>query len=159
MDTYAVPAQRIHRVFEWDKRFVQRERRAYAAEDRKLTPKANQTIVDAFFEELGSRLDPPQYSYTTLRRFLEKADEQDLTSSTSSTRYDVPLVLLDDRRDATGWLGSDGGWHSARDWDGYAEYPPEGRTPTIALMHAQDLYQKQLRSVSHLLFVCGLPED
>ena len=127
---------------------MQRERRAYPAEDRKLTPAPDQSLTDAFFEELGSRLDPPQFSYIALRKFLENADEEDLRSPTSSSRYDRPLVLLDDRRDITGWLDPNGDHHSARDWDNYATYPPEGENPTISLMHAQDLYQKQLRSVN-----------
>ena len=148
MAAYAFPIRGSHRVFEWGKRFVQRDRRAYPAEDTKLTPAPDQSLTDAFFEELGSRLDPPQFNYTNLRRFLANADEEDLRSPTSSSRYDLPLVLLDDRRDVTGWLDPNGDHHSARDWDNYATYPPEGEKPTISLMHAQDLYQKQLRSVN-----------
>lgn len=60
MELYAVSAKPgKRRAFRWDKKFTQRERRAYPAKDRKLTPEANQTIVDAFFRELTSRLDPP----------------------------------------------------------------------------------------------------
>ena len=146
MNAYALPSRKIHRVFEWDKKFVQRERRAYPAEDKKLTPDVNQSIVDAFLNQLSSRLDPPQFSYTALRRFLETADDRDLTSS-PSTRYEVPLVLLDDRKDVTGWADASGDQHSARNWDVYARYPPKGENVSITLMHAQDLYQKQLQSV------------
>lgn len=151
MEPHILPARKIYREFEWDKRFIQRDRRAYPAEDRKLTPEVNQTLVDAFFEELGSRLDPPQYNYTRLRSFLEKTNEDDLTSTTISARYDLPLVLLDDRRDVTGWLDPDGDQHSARNWDGYAVYPPEGEDAVTTILHARDLYQKQLRSVPNAL--------
>lgn len=149
MELYAVSAkQGKSRAFRWDKKFTQRERRAYPAEDRKLTPDGNQTTVDAFFRELTSRLDPPQYSYTLLRNYLEQANENDLRQPNATTRHAQNLVLLDDRRDPTGWLGTDGETYSARDWDGYSRYPPGGENASILLLNTHDLYKKQSRSVS-----------
>ena len=139
------------RVFVWNRKFAQRQRLAYRAEDNKLTPEPHQTIVEAFLRELGSRLDPPQYNYATLRKFLEQADPNDLIQQTPSSRYSAPLVLFDDRRDDTGWHGLDGEQHSARNWDGYVSYPPVGSRCFTSLMNARELYQRQLASVSHEL--------
>ena len=152
MDFYTIPVTRERRrVFEWHSRFGHRVRRAYAAEDRKLTPKAHQTIMDAFFAELASRLDPPQHNFTSLRKFLGKANDTDLHSQTSSASQG--LILLDDRRDNTGWLGTDAEVHSARDWDGYIEYPPEGENATVLLLDPQGLYRRQSESVgSYVLY-------
>ena len=153
MELYAIPVKRENRrVFAWIWKFGQRERRAYPAEDEKLTPKPHQTTVDAFFEEYTSRLDPPQYSYTSLRKFLEQADENDLQKPSATTTYTQDLVLLDDRRDNTGWSGADGEAYSARNWDGYSRYPPEGENRTILLLDTQGLYKRQCRSVSSCAF-------
>ena len=140
-----------NRVFIWNRKFAQRQRLTYRAEDNKLTHEPHQTIVEAFFRELGSRLDPPQYNYATLRKFLEQADPKDLIQQPLSSRYNAPLVLLDDRRDDTGWYGLDGEQYSARNWDGYVCYPPEGSCRFTSSMDAGQLYQRQLASVSHEL--------
>ena len=140
-----------NRVFVWSRKFAQRQRLTYPAEDKNLTPEPHQTIVEAFFRELGSRLDPPQYKYATLRKFLEQADSKDLVQRAPSSRYSAPLVLLDDRRDDTGWHGQDGEQHSARNWHGYVSYPPVGSCRFTSLMDAGQLYQRQLVSVSHEL--------
>ena len=148
MDLYAVPVKRERRrVFAWDPKFRRRARRTYPAEDRKLTPEANQTIVDAFFTQWTSRLDPPQYSYTALRRFLGQADEKDLQKPNATGPGSQELVLLDDRCDNTGWLGTDGEAYSGRDWDGYSRYPPEGENAVTLLLDIQGLYQRQSSSV------------
>lgn len=148
MDLYVVPAKREkRRVFAWDPKFRRRTRRAYPAEDNKLTPEAHQTIVDAFFAELTSRLDPPQYSYTPLRRFLGQADEKDLQNPSATIPGSQELVLLDDRRDNTGWLGIDGEAYSARDWESYSRYPPAGENPVTLLLDIQGLYKWQSSSV------------
>ena len=138
-------------MFVWDRKFAQRQRLIYRAEDKKLTPEPHQTIVEAFFRELGSRLDPPQYNYATLRKFLEQADPNDLIQQTPSPRYNAPLVLLDDRRDDTGWRGLDGEQHSARNWDGYVSYPPVGSCRFTSLMDAGQLHERQRASVSYEL--------
>ena len=136
-----------NRVFVWDRKFAQRQRLTYRAEDNKIAPEAHQTI-EAFFKELGSRLDPPQYKYVALWRFLEQADPDDLLAPNTPSRYSTPLVLLDDRRDDTGWLGMDGEQHPARNWEGYVSYPPAGSCQYTAMMHAIELYQRHLASVS-----------
>lgn len=138
-----------NRVFVWDQKFARRQRLTYRAEDNKITPEAHQTIIEAFFKQLGSRLDPPEYKYVALRKFLEQANPDDLVAQPLPLRHSTPLVLLDDRRDDTGWLGMDGEQHSARNWDGYASYPPAGSCQFTALMHAGQLYQRHLASVSH----------
>lgn len=137
-----------NRVFVWDRKFAQRQRLTYRAEDTRLAPEAHQTVIEAFFKELGSRLDPPQYKYVALRRFLEQADPDDLVGPTAPSRCSMPLVLLDDRRDDTGWVGMDGEQHSARNWEGYVSYPPAGSCQYTAMMHARELYQRHLTSVS-----------
>ena len=146
-----IVASRIlrNRVFVWDRKFAQRQRLTYRAEDNKITPEAHQTIIEAFFKQRGSRLDPPQYRYVALRRFLEQANFDDLVAQPMPSRHSTPLVLLDDRRDDTGWLGMDGEQHSARNWDGYVSYPPAGSCQFTALMHAGQLYQRNSASVSH----------
>ena len=150
-----IVASRIlrNRVFVWDRKFAQRQRLTYRAEDNKITPEAHQTIVEAFFKQLGSRLDPPQYKYVALRRFLEQANPDDLVAQSLPSRHSMPLVLLDDRRDDTGWLGMDGKQHSARNWDGYVSYPPAGSCQFTAMMHAGQLYQRHLASVSRRVSV------
>ena len=149
MDFYPVPVRRDKgRIFEWRSKFGRRTRRAYPAEDRKLAPEAHQTTVDAFFAELTSRLDPPQYSYTSLHLFLKQANEKDLQKPSAITASALDLVLLDDRRDNIGWLGTDGEAYSARDWDGYISYPPEGENPLTLLLDAQGLYKRLSESVS-----------
>ena len=140
-----------NQTFGWNRKFSQRQKLTYRAEDRKLAPEPHQTVVEAFFRELGSRLDPPQYNYATLRNFLEQADPNDLIQQAPSSRYSVPLVLLDDRRDDTGWHGQDGEHYSARNWYGYVSYPPVGSCRFTSLMDAGQLYQRQLASVSHQL--------
>ncbi|KAL8822470.1 MAG: hypothetical protein Q9191_006796 [Dirinaria sp. TL-2023a] len=144
MDFYVVPAKRERRrIFAWDPKFSQRARRANLAEDIKLAPEAHQTTVDAFFAEFASRLDPPQYSYMALRRFLSQADEKDLQQPSATSLDSQGSVLLDDRRDSTGWLGTDGETYSARDWEGYSRYPPEGENPVTLLLDIQGLYKRQ----------------
>lgn len=137
-----------NRVFVWDRKFAQRQRLTYRAEDNKLTPELHQTIIEAFLQELGSRLDPPQYKYTALRDFLEQASLNDLENHSPSSKYSTTSILLDDRRDDTGWIGMDGEQHSARDWDGYVSYPPMGSCKFTSLMHPGQLYQRQKASVS-----------
>ena len=136
------------RVFVWDRKFAQRQRLTYRAEDNKLTPEPHQTVIDAFLQELSSRLDPPQYRYIALRQFLEQANPNDLTAQAPQSRYNAASVLLDDRRDDTGWHGMDGEQHSARNWDDYISYPPAGSSQYAGLMHARELYQRQMASVS-----------
>ena len=140
-----------NRVFVWNRKFSQRQRLTYRAEDNKLTPEPHQTVVEAFLRELRSRLDLPQYNYAILRKFLEQADFNDLIQQTPSSRYTAPLVLLDDRCDDTGWRGLDGELHSARNWEKYSSYPPEGSRRFTSLMDAGQLYQRQMASVSREL--------
>ena len=152
MDIYAQnPRRRLHdRVFLWDRKFAERQRRAYRAEDSKLVPTDGQTMVDAFLGIQNSRLDPPQFSYNALRKFLESADEVPWDNISAPSPQDAPLTLLDDRRDDTGWQDINGTQHSARNWDGYSDYPPRGESRISGLFNPEDLYRKLLRSVGVL---------
>ena len=149
MDSYTQPGRRRFqdRMFIWDRKFTERQRRAYQFEDKKLAPKQGQTIISAFLEEQSSRLDPPQYNWTALRSFLEAAGNVTWSDVPSSPSQNAPLALLDDRRDDTGWQDINGAQHSARNWDEYAEYPPPGESRVSGLFSPGELYRKQLRSV------------
>lgn len=140
-------------VFVWDKKFATRQQTAHSAEDRILKPEDDETAITAFMNKFGSRLDPPQYSHVALRAFLEKAvdgsrdPENDLKTDPTPAPHDQLLILLDDRRDDTGWQDASGERHWARDWTGYAEYPPQGEGQEFLMLDAGELYRKQLRSV------------
>ena len=137
-------------MFLWDRKFAERQRRAYRAEDSKLVPTDGQTIVDAFLRKQSSRLDPPQLSYGALRNFLESAGEVPWDDASASSTQDTPLALLDDRRDDTGWIDINGTQHAARNWDGYVDYPPQGESRVSGLLNPGDLYKKLLKSVSFI---------
>ena len=141
-------------VFVWDKKFAVRQENAYIAERRLLKAEDNETIITAFINQFGSWLDPPQYSYRALRDFLEKAIDESgnpeniLNTDPTPAPHSRILVLLDDRRDETGWHDAGGARHRARDWNSYAEgYPPQGESIECSMLNAGDLYRKQLRSV------------
>lgn len=148
METYPVSTRRRFQdqVFVWDSKFGSRQNHDH--ESHRLTPEDQDSIVTTFIKQFDSRLDPPQYNYTALRDFLEKANEDDLKAMQGSTQDDEIRILLDDRRDDTGWEVS-GTRHWARDWNSYAGgYPPEGQNVVSSLMNAKGLYRKQQRSVS-----------
>ena len=149
MDRYTQPARRRYqdRMFIWDRKFTERQRRAYQFEDKNLAPDRGQTIISAFLQEQSSRLDPPQFNYTALGNFLRAAGSVSWQNIPSSLQHNVPLALLDDRRDDTGWQDINGAQHSARNWDSYAEYPPQGESRISGLFNPGELYRKQLRSV------------
>ena len=85
--------------------------------------------------------------------FLELANEDDLKAVPAPARDDEFNILLDDRRDDTGWEVG-GTRHWARDWNSYAGgYPPEGQSVESSKMTAKDLYRKQQRSVSSRPFL------
>ena len=135
------------RVFVWDRKFAERQRRAYRAEDNKLVPADGEAIVDLFLRRQRSRLDPPQLSYSALRRFLESANVVNWDNIPTPSTHDINLVLLDDRRDDTGWHDINGTQHSARNWDGYSDRPPPGENIVSGLLNPGDLYRKLLKSV------------
>ncbi|SLM40775.1 hypothetical protein LPUS_11624 [Lasallia pustulata] len=147
MDPFPQSSRRHRgRAVVWDKKFEQRREKAHLAEERKLIPEAQQSLISAFFENERSRLDPLQYSFTALRKYLERANEDDLKRDPTPYAHATPLALLDDRRDSTGRRSSDGVRHSARDWDGYIRYPPPGECGTSDILDAGQLYRKLLES-------------
>lgn len=150
MENYSRSASRRFQdhVFVWDKKFAVRQEDAHRHEKNRLTPDGEETIIKAFLNQFGSRLDPPQYTYTALQKFLEEADENDLKMDPIPTRHNQTNILLDDRRDDTGWQDVTNVRHFARDWNSYAGgYPPEGEDVVYSLMNAGDLYKKRLKSV------------
>ena len=141
-------------VFVWDKRFSVRREDAYHAESNKLKSDDQQSTLTAFIAHFGSRLDPPQYSYAALREFLEEADEDLLKANLPPIQNEWTNILLDDRRDNTGWQDVSGRRHLARDWNSYAGgYPPSGKGIVSEIMNAGQLFRKQLGSVSWSFYV------
>ena len=149
MDPLLQPSRRRYRnqVFVWDKKFTNRQKLAYRAEDNKLLPEAHQTLVTAFLEEQASRLDPPKYSYTGIRAYLERADENSLRTIPTPPGYNETLVWIDDRRDNTGWRDAAGIERSARNWDEYVRYPPEGEDVHCDVLDLGDFYRRLSQNV------------
>ena len=110
--------------FRWDRRFCVRQRQKYNVEDfrvleddKVLENHAHKAdVMDAFFDEPQSILNPPCYNYVALKEFLDRADPGHL-----KTKRPI-LALLDDRREHSGGDGSMRNWESDR----YARQPPEG---------------------------------
>ena len=148
MNSYSSQARkRLHdHVFIWDQNFAARQTIRYRAEDNHLVPADGQRIIDAFLEEQRSRLDPPHVSYVALRKFLESAGEVSWDKDATPSNRNVLLVLLDDRRDGTGWQDINGTQHSPRNWDGYANYPSRGEKRVSGLLNPKDLYNKLLKA-------------
>jgi hypothetical protein len=104
--------------FRWDRRFCVRQKQKYTVEDKKVleNPASTADVIDTFFDEHESILNPPCYNYVALKEFMVKADLQHLTTSRPA------LALLDDRREHSGDDGSMRNWES--DW--YARQPQPG---------------------------------
>ena len=127
-----------------------RQRQAYRAEDNRLAPENQQTMIDAFLTEQNSRLDPPQYAFARLRGFLEEVKEEEVQADLTLPQYSQPLVLIDDRQsttDTTGWLDLTGIHRSPGDWTGSSSYLPEGERRESHVLNAGELYRKLSRSV------------
>ena len=83
MESHIGPARRRFQdhVLVWDKKFTVRREDAHHHEDNKLAPDDvdddDETIIDAFLSQFSSRLDPPQYSYKSVRNFLYGITEDD----------------------------------------------------------------------------------
>jgi len=148
MENYSSSGKRRvqDQVFVWDSRFAVRQTDAHYHEGDRLAPEDGESIITAFLNFFGSRLDPPQYSHATLRKFLEQGDAADLIDPTPSQAEHT--ILLDDRRDDTGWQDVNHERHFARDWNSYAAgYPPEGGNILFCMLNARGLYEKQSKSV------------
>lgn len=135
-------------AFVWDRGLAARQTIKYRAEDNKLVPAGGQKIIDAFLGEQRSRLDPPHVSYIALRKFLESAGEVSWDKVPTPSSLDRLLVLLDDRRDGTGWQDINGAQHSPRNWDEYTNYPPRGEKRVSGLFNPKELHKKLFGSVS-----------
>ena len=142
-------------VFVWDKKFATRREEAYHAESNKVEAEDQQSMITAFLDQFATRLDPPQYSYAALRNFLEDADEDQLKIDPTPIEHRQVIVLVDDRRDNTGWKDIYTNWHRARDWNSYAEdgCPPVGEDVVRRRMNAGEFYRAQIPSVSRFWIV------
>ena len=135
-------------IFVWDKKFAIRQDHAHRHENNRLTLDYGDTIVEACLDEFCSRLDPPHYRYAAVSGFLAKTNEEELKKTSFSKHTSLQNILLDDRRDDTGWEDTANVRHFARDWNSYAGgYPPEGKDIQYVLMNAGELYTKRLKSV------------
>ena len=131
----------IGRRFVWDRAFADRQWRSYRLELDLINPQLHESIVDVFISGQKSRLDPPQYTCTALKSFLDSASASELSQIPPRSCNAAKIALIDDRRDPTGWQG--GGEHrGARDWDGYARYPPEGVDQYFNALDAAGLYAR-----------------
>lgn len=150
MDPLFQPSRRRYRdhVFVWDKKFTNRQKQVYRAHDNKLRPEAHQTLITAFLEADASKLDPPQYNYTTLGAFLEGANEAVIRTEQTPPGHTQSLAWLDDRCDNTGWKDHYGKEHSSRNWDEYPSNPPEGENVRSDVLDVGDLYRRLCKSVS-----------
>ncbi|MCJ1383972.1 hypothetical protein MMC17_007086 [Xylographa soralifera] len=127
--------------FVWDRAFATRQWRSHRLEVSLIEPQPQESIIDAFILRQRSRLDPPQYTCTALKSFLESASIAALAQIPPRACNAAKIALIDDRRDPTGWQG--GGEHrGARDWDGYARYPPEGIDQYFHAVNAAELYAR-----------------
>ena len=143
MESYTI-SSRAHlneSLFSWDKKFSVRRQQAYQAEDRRLEPQPQQNIIEAFIRERIARLHHLQYSYTALRKFVAAARFSDLTAPLTPAEHTERLVLLDDRRDASG------GANSTRNWDAYAAYPPKGERIWSGVLDVGDFYRRLIEKV------------
>ena len=147
MGDYGEPSRKRYwdHLFVWNRNFTTRQYHLYFHEETSLTQYEGQSALAAFFNEQRTILDPPDHNFTELRAFLEKSNDSELLNTPS--RFDAPMVLLDDRQDTTGWRDAHGTWHSARNSEGYASYPPEGERIESRLLSPGDLYRKLLTKV------------
>ena len=137
MASYPISSRRRFQdqVFVWDRKFETRRRHDH--EGLKLLKSEGQDSIITFSK---------QYHYAALRDFLDRAKEDDLQGGSTNSQHDELNILLDDRRDDTGWeVAGTRQW--ARDWSSYAGgYPPEGQGVVTIMINARDLYRRQLRS-------------
>lgn len=120
----------------------------YASEDLNITPEDKQSVAEAFLNEQRLELDPPQYEYAALQAILETVKENDLFNTSPHRPWANILALIDDRRDTTGWYDIAGEHRPARDWEGYAAYPPKGTDVQWGLYDPYNLYLKLIAKVS-----------
>ena len=132
--------------FIWDRKFSHRQHKKYSSEDVKLEREAGQRLTDIFLKAQMSGLDPPQYVCPELEAFLLSVPDPQQGAQPSSTQIQDFKALVDDRRDDTGWHSAKQR-HSARDWDGYAAYPPEGVDVRFELLNDATLKTRMLEAV------------
>jgi hypothetical protein len=144
-----------HHLFVWNPIFTTRRTKFHKKQDDRLTRQPNQSTVDAFLEEDRFELGPPHQFCGALRSFLKSARESDLTSSPSTSNEPASteiIALVDDRQDDVGWPDVEetekGAYRGARDWSGYALYPPEGANQRTGLLSTLGLWEYLKENVS-----------
>ena len=135
-------------VFVWNEKFKTRLRKQHSSDRNKVEAQPSESIVTAFLKEQRSGLDPPQYQYTALRAFLDKANEADLVINPPAGPYALKVALVDDRCDRTGWQDVSGEHYPARNWDLYAPFPPPGDFQHLDLLNAGKLIERCKANVS-----------
>jgi len=131
-------------LFTWDPKFTKREEDLHKAEDNRVEPDPGQSDLEAFLTTQSHRLQPRQFSYDALRKFLELASSEHLHGSRQLSEDDQrKLVFLDERRDTTNLK------YTSRDWSNYAQYPPPGDSTFVEVLDAREFFDR-LR-----LPVCG----
>ena len=138
-------------VFIWDKKFSVRRQQAYKAQDRRLDPAPQQSIVDAFIQEQIEQSYSLEYSYNALRSFVAGARLSELTARGPTSNHTTQLVLLDDRRDPSGEA------LSTRNWDEYGADPPKGDRKWSGALDAGALYDRLLEKVYLSISIKGCP--
>jgi hypothetical protein len=81
-----------------------------------------------------------------LREFLNKAPP--LTHGDSTNLETRPCVLVDDRRDTTGWE------ETARNWAVYARKPPKGEDRELQVFTAREFWRHLRTNVSQNPTTC-----
>lgn len=104
-------------------------------------PASTTDLIDAFFDEHQSILNPPCYNYVALKEFLQQADLQHLTTGRPA------LALLDDRREHSGGDGSMRNWESDR----YARQPPPGDNVQRLVFDEGGLFTKLRENVWRMI--------
>ena len=89
--------RRTLNVFTWPDRFKRRNTQRYKAEDVPLHL-GQLSRVAAFLETRAARLQPPQFNYVALKRFLDQGHEQFRTND----KHTDQVALIDERSDDTG---------------------------------------------------------
>jgi hypothetical protein len=132
-------ASRRRHECRWNRRFCVRRREIYDEEDNRVleNPANTAALIEAFFDDQESLLNPPCYNFVALKEFLKPADLQHLTVSRPS------LALLDDRREGSGGTESMRNWES----DAYCRNPPEGVDVERNVFDEKGLFRKLKENV------------
>jgi hypothetical protein len=140
---------------QWDRHYTRRQVDAYASEDLLLFPSLGdkQTIINTFLSDRGSALDPPEESrFPALRDYMTSASPAILLPSQPCSVLPEDIVLLDDRRDATGGTTSTRLWDSGGQ-NGYLQYSPAGESIRAMPLGIRDCLTRLREKVSVNVYI------